>query len=90
MDANVNVLPDLSQSNTELLAVIAGLQAKLAKATKPRKATLKVSAKGAVSLYGFGQWPVTLYASQWEKVFTMVEEIKDFIEANQSSLSYKE
>ena len=28
----------------------------------------RVSAKGAVSVYGMGQWPLTLYAAQWERL----------------------
>jgi hypothetical protein len=34
------------------------------------KLTLKVSRKGAISLYGMGRWPLTLYVEQWEKLFT--------------------
>jgi hypothetical protein len=33
----------------------------------------KVSAKGALSRYGLGKFPVTLYASQWRKVIADVE-----------------
>lgn len=52
--------------------------------------SLKVSQKGAVSLYGLGRFPVTLYRSQWEKILSEVGTIKDFIERNASSLSVKE
>lgn len=34
---------------------------KLAKTTSAGQATLKVSEKGAVSMYGMGRWPVTVY-----------------------------
>ena len=44
------------------------LEAIVMAANKPRKLTLKVSAKGAVSVYGMGKWPVTLYAGQWERL----------------------
>ena len=30
--------------------------------------TYKVSAKGAVSVYGLGRFPVTLYRSQWDQL----------------------
>ncbi len=41
---------------------------------------LKVSRKGAVSLYGMNvQFPVTLYADQWERLFDFIPEIKKFI-----------
>ena len=33
------------------------------------KLTYKVSGKGAVSVYGMGRFPVTLYAEQWERLF---------------------
>lgn len=51
---------------------------------------LQVSAKGALSLYGIGRFPVTLYAGQWEKVLAESDNIKAFIKANKSQLSFKE
>lgn len=55
-----------------------------------RKLTLKVSEKGALCVYGLGRWPVTLYASQWEKLLPMADEIKAFIAANADKLTRKE
>lgn len=52
--------------------------------------SLKVSEKGAVSVYGLGRFPVTLYKEQWQKLLGMAEEIKSFIEENQSRLKSKE
>ena len=37
---------------------------------------MKVSEKGAVSVYGLGRFPVTLYEGQWLKLLAMAEEIK--------------
>ena len=37
---------------------------------------LKVSEKGAVSVYGLGRFTVTLYKEQWEKLLVMSDEIK--------------
>ena len=54
------------------------------------KLSLKVSAKGAVSLYGLGKWPVTLYASQWERVLAKAEEINRFCNDNKHILAVKE
>lgn len=51
--------------------------------------SLKVSQKGAVSLYGMGRFPVTLYKEQWAKVIEFADEIKKFIADNQSSLKSK-
>ncbi len=63
---------------------------KLQAARKAQKLTLKVSAKGAVSVYGMGKWPVTLYSGQWERLLESAQEIRDFIEANSDVLSSKE
>jgi len=54
------------------------------------KPTLKVSEKGALSVYGMGRFPVTLYKEQWLKLLGMADEIKAFIEANNDSLKSKE
>ncbi len=54
------------------------------------KATLKVSEKGALSVYGMGRFPVTLYKEQWLRLLAMADEIKAFIEANNESLKSKE
>ena len=51
---------------------------------------MKVSEKGALSVYGMGRFPVTLYKEQWLKLLAMGEEIKAFIEANNESLKTKE
>jgi hypothetical protein len=51
---------------------------------------IKVSAKGAVSVYGLGRFPVTLYASQWHKLFSKANEINDFIHENKAKLAVKE
>lgn len=51
--------------------------------------SLKVSQKGAVSLYGMGRFPVTLYKEQWLKMIDFSEEIKKFIEENNSALKTK-
>ena len=66
------------------------LEAKLARAMKPKTNTIKVSPKGGVSVYGLGKFPVTLYASQWEKLFNLQEDVKDFIVYNIASLAVKE
>ena len=54
------------------------------------KLAMKVSEKGALSVYGMGRFPVTLYKEQWLKLLAMGDEIKAFIEANQDTLKSKE
>ena len=73
----------------ELLARIAELEKE--KSTK-RSGSLsfKVSEKGAVSVYGMGRFPVTLYYEQWIRLFNSADEIKAFIEENKSKLKVKE
>jgi hypothetical protein len=51
---------------------------------------MKVSEKGAVSVYGMGRFPVTLYKEQWLKLLNMSEEIRAFIAENESRLKAKE
>jgi hypothetical protein len=55
-----------------------------------RGLSLKVSEKGAVSLYGVGRFPVTLYKEQWTKVLGMKEEIEKFLHDNGHLLKTKE
>jgi hypothetical protein len=52
--------------------------------------SLKVSEKGAVSVYGLGRFPVTLYREQWVKLLGMAEDIRKFIQDNDASLKKKE
>jgi len=51
---------------------------------------LKVSEKGAVSVYGMGRFPVTLYKEQWLKLLNMSEDIRAFIAANDAQLKTKQ
>ena len=39
---------------------------------KPRELSWKVSQKGAVSIYGLGRWPVTVYYSQFKRLLEYV------------------
>ena len=52
--------------------------------------TLKVSEKGAMSVYGLGRFPVTLYKEQWEKLLTMAADIRAFIAEHEGDLKTKE
>jgi hypothetical protein len=54
-----------------------------------RTASLKVSEKGGVSVYGLGRFPVTLYKEQWAKLLGMADEIREFIKENESKLKSK-
>ena len=51
---------------------------------------MKVSEKGAVSVYGMGRFPVTLYKEQWLKLLDMSDQIRAFIGANETQLKAKD
>ena len=51
---------------------------------------MKVSEKGAVSVYGMGRFPVTLYKEQWLKLLNMSDEIRTFIAENEARLKAKD
>lgn len=52
--------------------------------------SMKVSEKGALSIYGMGRFPVTLYKEQWIKLLGISESIKEFIKENESRLKTKD
>lgn len=76
----------------EMKSELERLRAENAKLKNKDKAglSLKVSEKGAVSVYGMGRFPVTLYKEQWLRLLAAGEEIKAFIEENDSKLKSKE
>jgi len=51
---------------------------------------MKVSEKGALSVYGMGRFPVTLYKEQWLRLLDMADDIRAFIAANDSALKAKD
>lgn len=61
------------------------------KSTKPKiGVTLKVSEKGALSVYGLGRFPVTLYKEQWSRLLDHTDEIRAFLAENDEKLKKKE
>jgi hypothetical protein len=68
-------------SEKELQAEIARLRAENERLKGQRAAdrvSLRVSAKGAVSVYGLGRFPVTLYKEQWMKLLDVADAIRAF------------
>ncbi len=97
------ILPNLAQENEALKAQLAAMQAKMASASAARPITMKVTApkankttgvmegtSGALSIYGLGRFPITLYRSQWERLFKAIPSIEAFIEANAALLATKD
>lgn len=72
-----------TMTREQLLALVATMQA------NPRKLSMKVSDKGALSVYGLGRFPVTLYRGQWERLIGETKAISAFIEANAATLTVK-
>ena len=75
-------------SYEELKAKVAELEKQHA---RKRSGTLefRVSEKGAVSVYGMGRFPVTLYYEQWTRLLEAAERLKEFLEENKSRLKMK-
>jgi hypothetical protein len=78
-------------TESELQAELERLRAENESLKRPRgQMSLKVSEKGALSVYGMGRFPVTLYREQWEKLLEMKDVILHFIQENDHLLKKKE
>jgi hypothetical protein len=96
-DASCKYIP--TPNEELLLEQLAKLKASHAKQLKEAKSqarreafaakvpTLKVSAKGCVQINGIRRFPITLYKNEWEKIFEMLPDIKEFIKVNDESLT---
>jgi hypothetical protein len=76
----------------ELKAELEKLKAENAalKSRGARGVSMKVSEKGAVSVYGLGRFPVTLYQEQWLKLLDLADDIRGFIREHEGQLKKKE
>ena len=80
----------------ELLARVAELETKnatLEQRAKTNGLKMKVSQKGAVSVYGMGRFPVTLYADQWKRIdeeLIQSGDMDNFINENKANLTFKQ
>ena len=97
------VLNDLSKlSQAQMLQLLLDAQKKITdlesrparkvwfKVTEPkRREDGSMSAGGAVSAYGLGQFPTTLYHSQWLQLISSLPELEAFLKANASKLTSK-
>ena len=80
-DTNNDLTPE------QMAARIKELEGRLAKGGTLR---FKVSEKGAVSVYGLGRFPVTLYYEQWNRLLEAAPQLREFLESNKSRLKLKE
>jgi hypothetical protein len=80
---------DHEQMQAELDRLKAENEALKASTKRTGSISFKVSEKGAVSVYGLGRFPVTLYQEQWAKLLAIADDIKAFIEENRARLKVK-
>jgi hypothetical protein len=83
----------------EILAKLAAGQLQVDEASKllaeveqPKRGALycKVSAKGAISVYGLQRMPVTLYVEQWERLLNFSDDLRAFIKEHDAEFKRKE
>jgi hypothetical protein len=79
--------PQVEDSRIE--AELQRLRRENARLKARRELRIQVSAKGAVSVYGLGRFPVSLYQEQWLKLLELEPDIRTFIDANASKLLSK-
>lgn len=62
------------------------------KAARQRSGALefRVSEKGAVSVYGMGRFPVTLYYEQWTRLLDVADKLREFLAENKGKLKLKD
>jgi len=72
----------------ELQAYVKQLESNATKVTSDGVG-IKIGSKGGVSVYGLGRFPVTLYTSQWERLFAHTDVIRQFIVDNADKLAVK-
>lgn len=71
-----------TMSKDQLIALLTAAQ-------QPKALTMKVSEKGALSIYGLGRFPVTLYRGQIERLLAHAPAIHTFIDTNAALLAVK-
>jgi hypothetical protein len=86
--------PDFSNMTPEqlqaaLIAATTQNEELKAKAAKQATMSFKVSEKGAISVYGLGRFPVTLYKAQMLRLLEAAPAIHAFITANEKKLAVK-
>ena len=87
--AQIEAMP--SKTSADLKAKIEALKELVKEAGKVERSTItfKVSEKKALSMYGLGRFPVTLYAGQWRRLLEAVPQIQASLEAHKADLAEK-
>ena len=76
---------NVSEMTREQLEALVQEQAQAAK----KNVVVKVSQKGCVQINGIRRFPITFYKNEWEQIFSMKDEIVQFIEDNDHLLAKK-
>lgn len=85
-----NAAAELAAIRAELDKARAELAAAQQAAAVTSRVSFKVSEKKAVSVYGLGRWPITLYAGQWDRLLSQADALRSFIADNRGRLAVKE
>lgn len=80
---------DFATVEEYVAALEAQNKAMQAKAIAGNELRLKVSDKGGLSVYGLGRFPVTLYKSQWLRLFSHAQTIVEFLKEHDSEFAEK-
>ena len=95
MDANVQAMGNGSDT-AELIRQLAEMRAENDKlkakalARSQARVNCKVSEKGALSIYGLGRFPVTLYLSQFEALNAAWPVVQEFVEDHRAEFTTKD
>ena len=99
------ILPDLSAMQAMMeqqAAMIEALKSELESKSRSKSVSFKITAPklndkgemagstGALSVYGVGRFPLTLYKAQWLKLIAIIPDLQAFIKANETNLSTKD
>ena len=78
-------------TDEDLKAEIERLKAENERLRKQQDRVLRmnVSQKGALSVYGLGRFPVTLYKEQWTSLLDAADDIRAFLKDNDARLKSK-
>ena len=81
----------MSEPNADVQAELERLRAEneALKQGRQKDLELRVSTKGAVSLYGIRRFPVTFYADEWDVILGKADDIRDFVRQHESELKRK-
>lgn len=78
-----------TEQHAQLIATLDENERLKARAIAGNDLRLKVSDKGGLSIYGLGRFPVTLYKSQWLRLFSHAQTIVEFLKDHDGEFAEK-